>query len=582
MSAHSTVALSARWFYRSLLLCVLIHALPMPLLSIAVAEQPADDLFQRQLAAGEFGPALATVSKLEDAAARDTLFTQVAEAQAKSGGREEAFRTLAAISDDRVRHSAIETTKRISRPAGGGSQADFDSLIDLIVSTVKPQTWDEVGGPGSVSPFQNGVYVDAAGVLRRALVEKKASGLASARLAALRVGDNADPRLRSSLRKVSLTRLEKHLQLGLAAGVRPNDEMLHLAGLEKIQFVLVYPETGDLVLAGPAGSWRTDDEGRAVSRHTGRPVLKLDDLIVLLRAYAQSPQTTLTCSIDPTQQGLANTKAFAAETATRPLKPSERAAWLKGLRDRMGRQTISIGGIDPRTRVAKTLVEADYHMKLIGMGLAPGIVEVPSYLDMLQVKPGQAPPPLDVLRWWFTLKYDAVQATPQHDAFEIRGAGVQLLSENELLTQLGQRVHTGQSNVTNQAFANNFTAHFSTLAAKYPIYADLQNIFDLALVSALIQREQLADRVNWHLTCFSDPSQYEVELGIAPSSVETVINHRRIGGKHLVVGVSGGVRAEPSRYVQTVSVEKGGEGSLEKRRERWAGGDLPLEAWWWD
>jgi len=38
---------------------------------------------------------------------------------------------------------------------GGGAQADFDSLIELITTTVKPQTWDEVGGPGTISPFQN-------------------------------------------------------------------------------------------------------------------------------------------------------------------------------------------------------------------------------------------------------------------------------------------------------------------------------------------------------------------------------------------------------------------------------------------
>ncbi len=38
---------------------------------------------------------------------------------------------------------------------GGGAQADFDSLIQLITSTVKPQTWDEVGGPGSISEFRN-------------------------------------------------------------------------------------------------------------------------------------------------------------------------------------------------------------------------------------------------------------------------------------------------------------------------------------------------------------------------------------------------------------------------------------------
>jgi hypothetical protein len=37
----------------------------------------------------------------------------------------------------------------------GASWADFDSLIDLITSSVQPTTWDEVGGPGSVAPFEN-------------------------------------------------------------------------------------------------------------------------------------------------------------------------------------------------------------------------------------------------------------------------------------------------------------------------------------------------------------------------------------------------------------------------------------------
>lgn len=37
---------------------------------------------------------------------------------------------------------------------GGGTQADFDSLIELITSTVKPTSWDSVGGPGSIAPFE--------------------------------------------------------------------------------------------------------------------------------------------------------------------------------------------------------------------------------------------------------------------------------------------------------------------------------------------------------------------------------------------------------------------------------------------
>jgi tetratricopeptide (TPR) repeat protein len=46
-------------------------------------------------------------------------------------------------------------------PSGStdGSQADFDSLIDLITSTIKPTSWDEVGGPGSIKPFATNMTV---------------------------------------------------------------------------------------------------------------------------------------------------------------------------------------------------------------------------------------------------------------------------------------------------------------------------------------------------------------------------------------------------------------------------------------
>lgn len=36
---------------------------------------------------------------------------------------------------------------------GGAALADFDTLINLITSTIKPDTWDEVGGPGAIEPF---------------------------------------------------------------------------------------------------------------------------------------------------------------------------------------------------------------------------------------------------------------------------------------------------------------------------------------------------------------------------------------------------------------------------------------------
>jgi general secretion pathway protein D len=36
---------------------------------------------------------------------------------------------------------------------GGGGVADFDSLIQLITSTIAPTSWDDVGGPGSIEGF---------------------------------------------------------------------------------------------------------------------------------------------------------------------------------------------------------------------------------------------------------------------------------------------------------------------------------------------------------------------------------------------------------------------------------------------
>ena len=242
---------------------------------------------------------------------------------------------------------------------------------------------------------------------------------------------------------------------------------------------------------------------------------------------------------------------------------------------------MTVDGIDPRTHVGRVIVEADYRMKLVGLGLEDGVLGVPSYLSMIDVPKGAAPPPLDVLRWWFTLNYSAVQSTADRDGFEIRGQGVKVLSENELLTATGQQVHTGESDMLNRDFARNFTQHFPELAAKYPVYSDLQNVFDLALVGALIRSEKLTDRADWHVQCFGDPRQFAVELGVAPKSVESVMNHRIVNRVNILVGVSGGVSCDPAKLVEPKAIEAD-YGRL--REERAAAGPKSAspDTWWWD
>ena len=41
----------------------------------------------------------------------------------------------------------------------GGPVADFDSLTDVIRGTIQPTTWDEVGGPGNITPLDNALVL---------------------------------------------------------------------------------------------------------------------------------------------------------------------------------------------------------------------------------------------------------------------------------------------------------------------------------------------------------------------------------------------------------------------------------------
>lgn len=565
---------SVAWFL------VLLGVIPT---SLAGAQETRVTQFQQHLAAGRFPEAVKVAREASDRKQHDAMLAATALGQLQTGQRDAAFQLATEIYDAPTQQSVKKyMERRLQGPLRGGAQPDFESLIELITATIAPDTWDAVGGPGAIDEFAGGVYVDAVGTLRPLLRTTSSANLTALQVAAERPASQAEVRRSSRLRTISLPRLERELQRLAKAGEPVPEEMEVLAGLQRIRYVFVYPESGDLVLAGPAGDWQTNAEERPVSVETGKPVVRLDDLVVIFRHLHSARDARFGCSITPTQDALARTQAFLAESSKTPLRPGRRNAWLAQLRRELGEQDIDVFGLDPRTRVARVMVEADYRMKLVGLGLEEGVLGVDSYLDSLQIPAGQAPPPLDVLRWWFTLNYQAVLANEARSGFELRGQGVKVLSENELLTELGERVHTGASNALNQQFAHSFTTHFAALAKKYPIYAELQNLFDLALVGALLRAEELPARANWEAKLWSDPQLYSVSLGPAAKRVETVINHRVINKSHVVAGVSGGVSANPAPLVERDAIEIDKYGLLEAERAGSTARDVPKQRWWWD
>jgi hypothetical protein len=558
---------------------VLFCALLLPLNLTAQTDVAG---IRASLADGEFAPAVEAAKKLPGKQ-RDALLAEIAAKQAVTGAKRGSMSTLTNISDDTLR---AETAGFLSKtpigPAarGGGVQADFDTLIELMTSTIAPDSWLDNGGKGTVSGFPTGVLVDTKGVMSR-LQKLNEASLPKISEKVMANSGNRNVHASTRLRKVSLTRLERAVQAEYARGRGPTNSMLNLAGLKRIQYVFVNESTGDLILAGPAGEWRTNSEGRSVAVEDNQAILQLDDFVVTLRNARESGK--FGCAITPTRENLEAAQTFLAASAKKSLAPGKAARdeWVAGFRESLGLQEIEVHGIDPHSRAARVIVEADHHMKLVGMGIESGVAGVSSYLDSITLKPGESAPPMGVLRWWFTLGDGAIRATSAGDAFELTGNSVKVLSENELVTARGERIHTGKSDELNLQFAQSFTKHFEALAAKYPVYSELRNVFDFAVVAALLEKRGLMERVQWQASHFLNPAAYAIEQHAAPQKVASVANYRLINGRTLVAGASGGVEVDAAAKLQSDRFRKEDYGDLTAGKAQ-SLTKQPLEVWWWD
>ena len=568
---------------------------------------------------GEFSKALEVADRLPGDSA-DEQIALIATAQLRSGADTAAVNALNRISSDMVRFKALSQQGLLGRPIGGNfapgigagfggagfgpggngggnafdgfqggvTQADFQPLMNLIRNTISPDDWQDTNGDGTLNAYPAGVFVDSEGALQKLKIDSKRS---LKKLAAnSRFSNEAFSSGTTQLRKISLQRLEKQAQLLAAQGKSIPDEMHYLGGLYEIKYLMLLPETNDIVIAGPAGPWKLDADGHAVNAETGAPLLQLDDLVVCLRnsqANARGNNGKFGCSITPRKENLAATHEFISTSKLTG------GAWRTALRESLGRQDIEVFGIDAATHAGMVLVEADYRMKLVAMGLEPTIPEIPSYLNRLNIGPDGKPPAFDVARWWFTMNYDSVISDEDRRVFELNGTGVKVLSETEFIDQQGERIHTGQSNGPTAAFASDFTEHFGKIANEYPIYRRLKNLFDLSIVSTLIRSQGIDRRANWNMTYFGNHPEYggfvyQPPTMAAPTEVDSVMNHRVIRQrkksstvKHTLVGVSGGITFDAVAVLNERASVAEDPAKMMKNLQQ-ANADSDSDRWWWD
>ncbi len=281
--------------------------------------------------------------------------------------------------------------------------------------------------------------------------------------------------------------------------------MLHLAGLQRLEYVFCYPDRKDIVIAGPAEGWVADPSGRAVGITTGRPVLELADLAVALRAFPPNSRgrVFLGCSIDPNSESLTKLVEFQ-KTVPHVVRENERdevaARVAQGQREALGLADVRVFGVQANSHFAQVLIEADYRMKLIGIGLEEPPVRMTTFLSALT-----APPRNALQRWWFTPNYDCVKVSDDRLAMELLGQGVQLQTEDKVIGPDGSLMdHGGPPNKASELFTQAFTKKYVEISDRLPVYAQMRNLFDLAVAAAYIRQQDFYGQVGWQADLFRD------------------------------------------------------------------------------
>ncbi|MDR1289602.1 MAG: DUF1598 domain-containing protein [Planctomycetaceae bacterium] len=423
----------------------------------------------------------------------------------------------------------------------------------------------------------SGVWINAAGVLE--VMSLDLGQVARQQLIAAQRAYNNLPKsvtVKSELRFVSLKHLEREI---IESNGVLTDEMRYLAGLTRVQYLFFFPDSKDIVIAGPAEGWFPGGEGMMVGVETGKPICELQDLVVALRAFAPGGEAVdvIGCSIDPTSDGNANMQEFLRKNR---LDQNKIRNFAEGLRESLGLQTIRVDGISAKTHAARVMVAADYRMKLIGIGLEklPAGVNITTFIAKTDLSSNQSN---KLHRWYFVPDYQSVVMTADKTGIELVGEGVKLVTEEEVVDSVtGKReVRSNTADKASSEFTRSFSAQYSKLAKKVLVYAQLRNVIDMFVCAAHIQEQNFYDKSDWSMEFFGNEGKFAVQNYELPKFVLPAVNYKVRNGR---IGFPiGGIEIEPTTALseENAKTEKNNKITNVRNKTKI---ELKPRQWWWD
>ena len=257
-------------------------------------------------------------------------------------------------------------------------------------------------------------------------------------------------------------------------------------GLSRIEDVFIYPESHDIVLAGSAETYKADNALEPLGATTGRPLVQLEDLIVAIRAVGQNGargragvpggRDFLGCSLE----NPANFKEAWDSTFAKYGKGPAGTLQTE-LKKALGPQQVKLYGIPEDSRVALTMLAADYRLKRISMGLET----VPGVGNALGTETA-AP------RIWFEPAYEPLLVSEEGNAYELRGPRLKVMVG-------AQEFNTQGATDAQRRFGDTFSKAIPAAADRVDAIADLQNVTDCFMVAALIRQDRLTAKAGLDL-----------------------------------------------------------------------------------
>ncbi|MCA9195683.1 MAG: DUF1598 domain-containing protein, partial [Planctomycetales bacterium] len=252
---------------------------------------------------------------------------------------------------------------------------------------------------------------------------------------------------------------------------------------------------------------------------------------------------------------------------------------LNSLRQSLGLNEVTIKGVPSTTHFAHVLTEADYRMKLIGIGLEAPPVPMKSYADRLTAAIAMSN---SLIRWYFVPDYETATISDDKLSMHLGGQGVKLIGEDELVSADGTRSATGKTaNAASRGFTNDFTTKFEQIATNHAVYGQLRNLVDLSIAAAFIQQEGFYEKAQWDLGVFGDEARFSVETLSVPRTVETAVN-AVMRGSRLITPIGGGVAIQAKKAFEAENVKPDTNHELANLHEEIHMKGLANNQWWWD